>query len=390
LIGTSLLRNVNPDKLINCDLIAKGGAKIDDISKIIAAMPASRKFKEVILIAGSIDLESGSQADIINALKAFAVCASDRTENVKISSVLPRTDKNLTEATKTLNTEIKHMCDTDGYVFIDHDPVFHVMSGDINRALLTEDGLHLSQAGVESLVRNCVIESKGSPYTSKRYVSQKTRTLFKGHDHPLSNFYPVKGLKISGRYFHTSEAAYQFEKATFMGNEYMAQRIQDSRTGIQAMRLGSKVKSNEAWQTQKTKIMENVIHAKLRVCKDAKDALMNSGTSEIVEDTGHPFWACGLDGNGQNMMGKILMMYRRKLKEDPSQFRGPPVNSSNDRRWATREHQPLCYRCGEAGHNQERCRHRQDVNCWACGYYGHKEKNCYTFNGHQTRRTYSY
>ena len=198
-------------------MIAKGGAKVDDFSKTIASMPASKKYKEVILIAGSVDLESRSQSDVINAFKAFAVCASDRADKIVISSVLPRTDKDLSDAAKELNNELKTMCETDGYEFIDHDPEFHVLSGDVNRALFTEDGLHLSQAGVVSLVRNCKVASKGSPYTSKRYLNQNARILFKGHDHPLSNFHPVKGLKISGRYVHTSEAAYQFEKASFIG-----------------------------------------------------------------------------------------------------------------------------------------------------------------------------
>jgi ribA/ribD-fused uncharacterized protein len=386
LIGTSLLRNVNSEKLVNCDIVAKGGAKVDDLSRTLSAMDPSKKYKEVILVAGSIDRESASQDDVINAFKAFTVCASDRTNKISISSVLPRSDKDMKESTKALNSELKKLCDNDGHNFVDHDLTFHLLNGEINRALLSDDGLHLSQPGVETLIKNCGVVSKGSPYTAKRYAKSNAKTLFKGHTNPLSNFYPVNGLRLSGIPFHTSEAAYQYEKAKLMNDQHMARRIQSAKTGIQAMRLGSKVASNEEWQTKKVKVMESVIEAKLKVCKDARDSLLKSGTSEIIEDTGHPFWACGLDGNGQNMMGKILMMFRKRLMDDPEMFRSPPM--ANRRTWATRDYQPRCYRCGEAGHVQEQCRHREDMTCWKCGHHGHKSKFCHEYNRYDRHQHY--
>ena len=382
LIGTSLLRNVNHGMMDNWEVIAKGGAKIEDFNKVLAEMPPSRTYKELVFIAGSIDLDTGSIDDLLNAYRAFTVLASDKAQRIKISSVLPRTDKDYKEKTKSLNQELKKMCDTDGFEFIENDPTFHLLNGDVNSALLLDDGLHLAQAGVETLIRNCLIKTKGSPYTNKRYPKPQTKTLFKGHENPLSNFYPVHGLKVFGRYFNTSEAAYQYKKAVMMGNEDMAWKIEHSQTGIKAMQLGSKVRSSEEWHTNKAKVMENVIHAKLKVCKVARDALINSGTSEILEDTDHPFWARGTDGNGQNMMGKILMMYRRKMREDPAIFKSPAPqpkttpNQNNHRRWASQDYQPKCYRCGEEGHVQDRCRHLQDVYCWTCGYKGHKAKSC--------------
>ena len=46
--------------------------------------------------------------------------------------------------------------------------------------------------------------------------------------------------------------------------------------------------------------------------------------------------------------------------------------------WATRDHQPRCYRCGETGHVQDLCRHLKDVFCWTCNQQGHKQKHCNT------------
>ena len=225
----------------------------------------------------------------------------------------------------------------------------------------------------------------------------------------------------------------------------MARKIRATKTGIKAKRLGSKIITNELWKTNKVNKMEAIVQAKLEVCEEARNALLSSGSSEIIEDTGHPFWACGLEGDGQNMMGRILMKFRKKLRENPALFQRsqkmPPYPSKEftDARkpqwhtqhqknskwitphygkprqtpsqtdksqwtpphmemsqwtppymdkprwstrthptWATRDHQPKCYRCGETGHVQDQCRHLQDVFCWTCNRQGHKQKHCHT------------
>ena len=384
LIGTSLLRNINQEMLENWEVIAKGGAKIEDLIKCLAEMPSEKTFKDLVLVAGSIDLEEGSVADVLNSYRAFTVLGSDKAKKIKISSILPRTDKDLKEKAKSLNAKLKEMCEQDGFEFVENDLTFHLLNGEVNRALL-QDGLHLTQAGVETLIKNCQIKTKGSPYSNKRYKKPTTKTLFKGPTHPLSNFYPVQGLKVFGRYFLTSEAAYQYKKAMMVGNENMAWKIAGTNKGIKAMQLGSKVNSSDEWHSNKTKVMENVIQAKLRVCKDARDTLINSGNTEIVEDTDHPFWARGSDNNGQNMMGKILMMFRTKMKQNPQMFEKTNHFQTKNRRWASQDYQPRCYRCGEEGHTQDQCRHLQDVYCWTCGDPGHKAKSCDAYSHHARR-----
>lgn len=383
LIGTSILRNVNEKKLNNCEVIAKGGATVGDINQILASNSTKKHYKEIILVAGSIEVEKESGGEIINDFKAFSVCAADKTEKIRICSILPRTDKDLMEATVSLNKDIKDMCNRDGLQFIDNDPTFFLRNGEPNSAFLTQDGLHLSQAGVESLVKNCGLAYNESPYTNMSYPKTKEKILFKGHQHPLSNFYPVNDLYVFGTRFRTSEAAYQFHKARFAGDEQTARKIQATRTGIQAMRLGSKVRTGEEWQVKKTEVMESIIFEKLKVCPEARHALTKSGSSEIIEDTSHPFWAYGSDGNGQNMMGKIWMTYRRRLKEDPSLFKereGAAQHQPQERRWASRRYQPRCFRCGEEGHVIDQCKHQQDVRCYRCGQKAHKANRCYLYN----------
>ena len=167
LIGTSLLRNVDPSKLSNWDVIAKGGASIDSLHNEICNLPESKQYSELIIVGGSIDLESKKVEEIVTDYQALI--SSSNAEKIKVSSVLPRKDKDLKEKTKCLNEQLKSMCEKDGHTFINNDPMFHLMNGNINEAFLVSDGLHLSKHGLDSLLQTCDVIKEGSSFTQTKY-----------------------------------------------------------------------------------------------------------------------------------------------------------------------------------------------------------------------------
>ena len=209
LLGTSLLRNVDQTKLDNWEVKAKGGASIDGIHKEVNDMQESKKYDEVIVVCGSIDLESKDPAEIIVDYKALLFSVSSIANKITVSSILPRTDKNISIKTKTANVELKKMCDMEGHNFVDNDPSFHLMNGQVNSAFLTNDGLHLTKRGVDSLLATCGVKKEGSAFTPTKYPDpeRSNKFLFRGHKNPLSNFFPVQ-IKTHGKQFKSSEAAY--------------------------------------------------------------------------------------------------------------------------------------------------------------------------------------
>ena len=152
-----------------------------------------------------------------------------------------------------------------------------------------------------------------------------------------------------------------------------AEAVKRSHTGIHAKRLGDKMHTTPAWQVKKIDIMDNLVRLKLRNSDAARKALKATGEKEIIEDTTNAFWGRGTDNRGQNMLGKLWMLYRKK----PSMFE--TKRYPNTRVWATREHQPRCYRCNEHGHLMEHCRQDEHLTCWNCGFSGHKRKHCRYF-----------
>ena len=393
LLGTSLLRNVDPKKVKNWDIIAKGGAKIEDLQKAIEAIPDDKTYEKVVIVAGSIDIEDKSEHDVILNYQSLAVSASLRSQNVVISSILPRTDKDLGIKTKSINDKLNEMCNKDGFTFVNNDSSFLLMNGKVNEANLTKDGLHLTKRGVDHLLTNLEVLENGSFFTPTAYPKPDNSNvvLFRGHKNPLSNFFRVE-ITYNGEEFSSTEAAYQFSKAKAMHDNFNARRIQSAKTGLHAMRIAEKVETDGNWKAKKVKVMEGILKQKLRVSEKTKKALIETGSKEIKEDTHHEFWGRGKEDKGQNMLGKIWMGLRDKLKKDPN-FPGDLTVSqprstnwtqrqSWKRNWATRQRQPRCYQCGESGHGESQCRQRQTLSCWSCGLAGHKRKHCEDFGQH--------
>ena len=397
LLGTSLLRNVDPSKLNNWEVLAKGGTSIDDLHKELSGIPESKNYNEVIMVCGSSDLESKGTQEIVRDCQAMMVSASLRAEKVVLSSILPRKDKDLKDKTRSVNEELKSLCDKEGFRFVENDPSFYLMNGKVNDACLVNDGLHLSKRGVDNLLHNCGVLETGSAFTMSRYPDSNQNTLlFKGHKSSLSNFYPVL-IRIKGKDFKSTEAAYQYQKAETMDDYQAARQIMQAQTALQAMRIAGKIQTDDRWKQKKHRVMESLIKEKIKVCKSAKDTLLNSGTRKIVEDTSHEYWGREKSGKGENALGKIWMAIRAKLQEDPNYLNGPARATTSqtrhqrpqkihqrpkERTWATRSTQPQCYQCGEHGHGIQQCRKADVVSCWACGQAGHKQKHC----GHYKRQ----
>ena len=374
LLGTSLLRNVNCQKLENFEVVAKGGATVTDLNVALNALPDEKAYEKIFIVGGSIDVESKSSQDITEDFQALAVSAALRADETVICSIPPRTDKDMSEKIQTTNNCMKEMSNAEGLNFIDLDELFLLRNGSVNKPLLHQDGLHLSKHGVDNLIQACDIKLKrdcNSAYNEVRYEQNKP-VFFKGHTHPLSNFYPLKDFVFDGVNFATSEAAYVFQKALYHKDQRTAASVKHSRTGIHAKRLGDKIATVDSWQTAKVDVMDNIIRAKLANSDDARSALLATNEREIIEDTENKFWGRGTNSDGQNMLGHLLMMYRKKLKTNTLPKR---------RQWATRHNQPKCYRCGEPGHLLEKCRKTDNVYCWHCGKLGHKQKLCYRYTG---------
>ena len=129
----------------------------------------------------------------------------------------------------------------------------------------------------------------------------------------LSNF-SKHGFTLKGKYWQTVEHYFQAQKFPGLPQE---ERIRTAPTPSKAKQLGrTRTKSLRAdWEKVKDDIMRDAVMAKFRAHDELKKLLLSTGNEKLVENAPKDsYWGCGKNGNGKNMLGKILMETRKALR----------------------------------------------------------------------------
>ena len=131
----------------------------------------------------------------------------------------------------------------------------------------------------------------------------------------FSNFanYPIR---LKNKVWKTTEHYFQAQK--FEKREYQ-EKIRTSASPMMAAQLGrsrkERIKKN--WDNIKQNVMYEAVKAKFTQHPDLKQLLLDTKDAKIIEHTENDdYWGDGGDGNGKNMLGKILMKVREELKND--------------------------------------------------------------------------
>jgi ribA/ribD-fused uncharacterized protein len=128
----------------------------------------------------------------------------------------------------------------------------------------------------------------------------------------FSNFaaYPVE---LDGKVWPTSEHYFQAQK--FAGTEF-EEEIRRVKSPMIAARMGrDRSKPLRAdWERVKDEVMRRAVLAKFTQHAALRDTLLATGDAILVEHTRNDsYWGDGGDGQGRNMLGRILVSVREEL-----------------------------------------------------------------------------
>ncbi|MCD8083009.1 MAG: NADAR family protein [Clostridiales bacterium] len=126
----------------------------------------------------------------------------------------------------------------------------------------------------------------------------------------LSNFYPCE-MEYNGIRYQNSEAAFQAQKCANRSDRMRFSNLNAS----EAKKLGRSVSLRPDWEEIKVGVMREVVRAKFRCNPDLKDKLIETSGEYLEEGNtwGDRIWGT-VNGNGANLLGKILMDLREELE----------------------------------------------------------------------------
>lgn len=140
----------------------------------------------------------------------------------------------------------------------------------------------------------------------------------------LSNFYPSEiRVEVNSPSpvvnFYCSEGLYHARRAPgFPWEEF------HTLNGKQAWALAQRLKKEQAFDPEKYEIMLDVVRQKFEA-EALKEKLLLTKDAYLVERTKDDYWGDGLNGKGENLLGKICMIVREELGgegevEKPEQY----------------------------------------------------------------------
>lgn len=128
----------------------------------------------------------------------------------------------------------------------------------------------------------------------------------------FSNF-SAHQVNYKGISYPTVEHAFHAQK---FEDKNLQNQIRDCGSPLEAWSLARELKPQRRsdWNDVKVAILTELVREKISQHQEVKDALLATGKDEIIEvNPNDDFWGSGVDGNGQNQTGKLLMLIRSEL-----------------------------------------------------------------------------
>ena len=131
-------------------------------------------------------------------------------------------------------------------------------------------------------------------------------------------------MTYKGEAFLSSEAAFQYNKATECGYHREAQLIQQERKAFKVKILSAEFKSTREWEEKAEQVMREILIAKFQMNRVCLNFLLATGERSLFEGTGDKRWGCGIPlakahlitnrNPGRNLLGHLLEEVRRSLQ----------------------------------------------------------------------------
>ena len=135
-------------------------------------------------------------------------------------------------------------------------------------------------------------------------------TKFEGKYSFLSNFY-LSPIIVYGEHYPSVEHAFQALKSSNIDDRNKIAKLADP---AQAKKAGRKLPLRSDWKTVKVDVMRKCLKSKFSN-PQLRQMLLDTGDEELVEGNtwNDTFWGV-CRGQGQNMLGKLLMEIREELR----------------------------------------------------------------------------
>jgi ribA/ribD-fused uncharacterized protein len=130
----------------------------------------------------------------------------------------------------------------------------------------------------------------------------------------LSNSAPYP-ISLESKMWYTAEHYFQTQK---FYSEGVKKQILKTRSAAEVIRISNnpKLRIRKDWIYVRVDAMRTAVRAKFTQIPELRKLLVNTGDAVLIDHSDDDsYWSDGGDGNGQNMLGVVLMEVRDELRQ---------------------------------------------------------------------------
>ena len=197
LIGSSVIREIDQNKLQDTDVICLNGGTTKTVKEHIDNIDC--QYEHITLAVGENDYNTKpavSPANVVASYHHLLDTAKAKAASVSVSSICPRLNSEPTRDTvESINAGLQVICsEKDGVTFVDNTPSFMLADGSLNDGYYLADGIHITRTATNKLAKNMNLHVKdqaqgvckaiGRKHSVDKHTSVNQYSLDKDHVAP--------------------------------------------------------------------------------------------------------------------------------------------------------------------------------------------------------------
>ena len=179
LVGSSEIRDIDQNKLLNTDVKCLPGAKVSDLTKEVSLLPTD-KYCNIVLVGGGNDCSNTKDAtSVVNSFKDVISAAKLKAASVTVASVCPRGDPEVQSCSDNVNAAVQGMCTDLACTFCDTTDMLKLTDGTINEGFYLDDLVHLTFKGQNKVAKKLELipAQSDAPYNVVSNQRNRSKTL---------------------------------------------------------------------------------------------------------------------------------------------------------------------------------------------------------------------
>ena len=156
-VSNSILRSIDCAKLEKTDVQTLNNSTINDAKETRKTL--NRQFKKTTLVVGRNDVDKTQvpiAEDVVKNYDELICMAQSRSEDVVVCSIMPHMNMSemTTDVMEQVHSGLLSLCaEKENVCFIDVTSMFKLEDGSFNDGFMCEDGVHLTNRGVNKLAK---------------------------------------------------------------------------------------------------------------------------------------------------------------------------------------------------------------------------------------------